>query len=239
MKKTILNVMIASAFVSSIAVSAAPVPVPTSYDEVFTQEQANLLESTANIALDNKDDILKNASAIKATADTVAQNSKDITDLNTVANGFSTRIDHVEDQATINQSDIVANKARIDGVKTDQASTNKTVASNSRTIENHEQRLQDLEAKDTVNFGKLQNEVNENRQRASAAISGVAAMANIPQVIQGQTLAVGAGVGTTDGESALAVGFSARAAEHVIVKASVSDDSQQNFVVGGGVAYGW
>jgi autotransporter adhesin len=46
-------------------------------------------------------------------------------------------------------------------------------------------------------------------------------------------------VGTTDGESALAVGLSARAAEHVVVKASVSDDTQQNFVVGGGVSYGW
>lgn len=67
----------------------------------------------------------------------------------------------------------------------------------------------------------------------------MAAMANIPQVIQGQTFSVGAGVGTTDSESALAVGFSARATEHVVVKASVSDDTQQNFVVGGGVSYGW
>lgn len=127
----------------------------------------------------------------------------------------------------------------INTVKQDQVKTDQRVASHDVELANHEQRIQDLEAKDTVNFGKLQNEVNANRQRASAAISGVAAMANIPQVIQGQTLSVGAGVGTTDGERALAVGFSARASEHTIVKASVSDDSQQNFVVGGGVSYGW
>ncbi|MEW5559470.1 YadA C-terminal domain-containing protein [Enterobacter asburiae] len=117
--------------------------------------------------------------------------------------------------------------------------TNHRVADNSAAIANHEQRIEKLEASNSANFGKLKNQVDENRQRASAAISGVAAMANIPQVIQGQTFSVGAGVGTTDSESALAVGFSARAAEHVVVKASVSDDTQQNFVVGGGVSYGW
>ncbi|MFK3660268.1 YadA-like family protein [Scandinavium sp. NPDC088450] len=117
--------------------------------------------------------------------------------------------------------------------------TNHRVAENSQELANHEQRIQTLEANNNASFGKLKNEVDDNRQRASAAISGVAAMANIPQVIQGQTFSVGAGVGTTDSESALAVGFSARATEHVVVKASVSDDTQQNFVVGGGVSYGW
>ncbi|SNY62635.1 YadA C-terminal domain-containing protein, partial [Enterobacter sp. CC120223-11] len=113
------------------------------------------------------------------------------------------------------------------------------VGNNSAAIAQNEQRIEKLEASNNENFSNLKNQVDENRQRASAAISGVAAMANIPQVIQGQTFSVGAGVGTTDGESALAVGFSARAAEHVVVKASVSNDTQQNFVVGGGVSYGW
>lgn len=112
---------------------------------------------------------------------------------------------------------------------------------NTQRIDNHESRITALEAANGHGsaFEDLKNEVDENRQRTSAAISGVAAMANIPQVIQGQTFAVGAGVGTTDGESALAVGLSARATEHVVVKASVSDDSQQNFVVGAGASYGW
>ncbi|WP_367281612.1 YadA-like family protein [Enterobacter hormaechei] len=43
--------------------------------------------------------------------------------------------------------------------------------------------------------------------------------------MQGQTFAVGAGVGNTDGESALAVGFSARATENVVVNAFVSNDT--------------
>ncbi|ECN9265174.1 hypothetical protein ZL58_14155 [Salmonella enterica subsp. enterica serovar Typhimurium] len=117
--------------------------------------------------------------------------------------------------------------------------TNKRVSQNSADIANHEQRIQTLESNTNAKFGQLKSEVDQNRKRASAGIAGVAAMANIPQVIQGQTFSVGAGVGNTDGESALAVGMSARASENVVVKASVSNDTQHNFVVGAGVSYGW
>lgn len=88
-------------------------------------------------------------------------------------------------------------------------------------------------------FANLDKRIDDNRKRASAGIAGVAAMANIPQVTNTQNFSVGAGVGTTDGESALAVGFSARATENVVIKGSVSNDTQQNFVVGGGISYGW
>ncbi|MCS5737410.1 YadA C-terminal domain-containing protein, partial [Herbiconiux daphne] len=90
-----------------------------------------------------------------------------------------------------------------------------------------------------TNFGKLKSEVESNRRRASAGIAGVAAIATIPQVIESQTFNVGAGVGNTDGESALAVGFSSRASQNTVVKAAVSTDTQHNFVVGAGVAVGW
>ena len=117
--------------------------------------------------------------------------------------------------------------------------TNKKVAANSAELTNHEQRIETLEQSNSASFGKLKSEVEDNRKRASAGIAGVAAMANIPQVTNTQNFSVGAGVGNSDGENALAVGFSARATENVVVKASVSDDSQHNFVVGGGIAYGW
>lgn len=117
--------------------------------------------------------------------------------------------------------------------------SNKKIAANSVALADHEQRIETLEQSNSSNFSKLKSEVDENRKRASAGIAGVAAMANIPQVTNTQNFSVGAGVGNTDGENALAVGFSARATENVVVKASVSDDSQHNFVVGGGIAYGW
>lgn len=221
--------------------------------------QTNISANSANIGLntksidDNQNNIATNKAAIATNVASIALNTQDI---------------HANQQdITQNKAGIKANQSSITGLKTDvqqaktssinaqsraetafsnaeanhQAlqATNHRVADDHASLANHEQRIEKLEANNSANFGKLKNEVNDNRQRASAAISGVAAMANIPQVIQGQTFSVGAGVGTTDSESALAVGFSARATEHVVVKASVSDDTQQNFVVGGGVSYGW
>ncbi|WP_455427278.1 YadA-like family protein [Dryocola sp. LX212] len=119
------------------------------------------------------------------------------------------------------------------------AATNHRLAADDAELANHEQRIGTLESQTTSNFAKLKSQMDDNRKRASAGISGVAAMANIPQVTNTQDFSVGAGVGTADSESALAVGFSARATENVVVKASVSDDSQHNFVAGAGVAYGW
>ncbi|MCR1305072.1 YadA-like family protein, partial [Enterobacter sp. FL1277] len=115
--------------------------------------------------------------------------------------------------------------------------TNKRVAQNTADIANHEQRIQTLESQTNSKFADLNKQIDDNRKRASAGIAGVAAMANIPQVLEHQTFAIGAGAGNTDGESALAVGFSARASQNTVVKASVSNDTQHNFVVGAGVAF--
>lgn len=89
------------------------------------------------------------------------------------------------------------------------------------------------------NFSNLKSEVDENKKEASAGISGAMAQANIPQVIQGQTFSIGAGVGGYAGENAVAVGMSARVSQSVIVKASVSDDTQQTVGYGAGVSIGW
>lgn len=151
---------------------------------------------------------------------------------------MQTAVDQKVDTVTYSQR-IADVDNRIKANKDAQQKTNQTVAAHSRELTNHEDRITALEQTNPTNFSKLKHTVESNRRRASAGIAGVSAMANIPQVIQGQTFAVGAGVGTTDNESAVAVGFSARATEHVIVKASVSDDTQQNFVLGGGVSYGW
>ncbi len=128
---------------------------------------------------------------------------------------------------------------RIKASKAAQDKANATLAQHTAQLADHETRISDLEQSNSATFGKLKNEVDENRKRASAGIAGVAAMANIPQVLQNQSINVGAGVGTTDGETALAVGFSGRAGESTVVKASVSNDTQHNFVVGAGVAVGW
>lgn len=152
----------------------------------------------------------------------------------TLTSGLSQKVE----TSTFSQRSAAVDKYLADA-KAERAATNATVARHTSELANHEQRISELEKNTNASFSNLKHEVESNRRRASAAISGVAAMANIPQVIESQTFNVGAGVGTTDGETAVAVGFSARASEHVVVKASVSNDTQHNFVVGGGVSYGW
>ncbi|MDK9585884.1 YadA C-terminal domain-containing protein [Lelliottia wanjuensis] len=89
------------------------------------------------------------------------------------------------------------------------------------------------------NFSNLKSEVESNKHEAAAGASAAMAQANIPQVLNGQTFAVGAGVGGYDGENAVAVGVSFRASQNVTVKATVSDDTQQNVGYGAGVSVGW
>lgn len=168
----------------------------------------------------------KDADMTKVDANTkgVADNAQSIV---TLQSGIAQKVDNGDYQQ------------HIAAVQKSQKATNDTLATHTRELANHENRITALESENNANFGKLKNEVDDNRKRASAGIAGVAAMANIPQVLQSQSFSVGAGAGTTDGESAVAVGFSARATENTVVKATVSTDTQHNFVAGAGVAYGW
>lgn len=237
----------------------------TANDRSLVNEQS--ITANTQAISDNTQAITGNTQGITANTNAIATNSADIAATKTDVTANTGAIATTKAAVAATQSDVAANSQQIaintQGITQAQntgayaqsradaayanteanhkalVSTNAKVAANSAELANHEARIQTLEANNSVNFGSLKNEVEENRKRASAGIAGVAAMANIPQVINGQTFSVGAGAGNTDGESAVAVGFSARATENVIVKASVSNDTQHNFVVGGGVSYGW
>ena len=129
--------------------------------------------------------------------------------------------------------------ANIEANRQASAATNKRVAGNTAAIANHEQRITSLEQQTASGFSDLKRQIDDNRKAANAGIAGVAAMANIPQVTASQDFSVGAGVGFRGDEQAIAVGFSARASQNVVVKASVAGDTQQSWTVGAGVSYGW
>ncbi|WP_197057133.1 YadA C-terminal domain-containing protein [Leclercia adecarboxylata] len=231
--------------VSAKQAAAAGNPAPvnaTDYRETVAVAQAtqagnpNPVDATTYRANVNQSAANQKQAGIEKT---VAANTVSAQEANTHAAQNSARIDS-DDQA------IAANSARIDSADQNIAANkaaakvaNDRASLNSAAIANHEERIEGLEQSTNSKFADLNKQVDDNRKRASAGIAGVAAMANIPQVIQGQTFSVGAGVGNTDGESALAVGMSARAGENVVVKTSVSNDTQHNFVVGAGVSYGW
>lgn len=179
-------------------------------------------------------DLKRNTSKLLATEADVSANQVAIASLGQDVLGVQNTGAYARSRADAAMANAEANKAALD-------KTNQAVAAHTAELADHESRIDALEANAGTgnSFARLKDRVDENRQRASAGIAGVAAMANIPQVTQGATFSVGAGAGTTDGESALAVGFSARATESTVVKASVSNDSQQNFVVGAGASLQW
>ncbi|MGX9869033.1 YadA-like family protein [Enterobacter mori] len=113
--------------------------------------------------------------------------------------------------------------------------TRQQVQGQSRQLANHDQRITKMEN----NFQSLKSEVDSNRERSDAMIAGVAAQANIPQVTESQTVMFGAGVGAAGSQQAVAVGASFHAGHSVIVKASISADTNDNFVMGAGAGFGF
>lgn len=88
-------------------------------------------------------------------------------------------------------------------------------------------------------FNSLQSEVDSNRKRAAAGISGVAAMANMPGIEPGADFSIGAGIGGFDGEQSLAVGFQGRLNNNVTTRVSVSSSTGGEAVWGAGIGYSW
>ena len=89
---------------------------------------------------------------------------------------------------------------------------------------------------DAVNFGQF----HDLEKVLSRGVSSVTALANIPQVDTGKVFAVGAGVASFNGETAFAIGASARFAGSGVVKASVGSGSGSGkaaYGLGGGWSF--
>jgi len=74
---------------------------------------------------------------------------------------------------------------------------------------------------DAVNFGQLQN----LEKQMSKGIAATTAIANIPQVDQDKTFAVGVGVGTFNSQTAVAIGMTYRPMPNAVLKASFGTGS--------------
>lgn len=121
---------------------------------------------------------------------------------------------------------------RIDENKASQAKVNKAM---SATLDNHEQRIGSLESNTNKKFANLDKRIGDVEDNANAGTAAAFAQANIPQVMAGGEFGIGAGAGTYSGESALAVGASYAPRDNLVLKATVSTDSQHNFGAGAGI----
>ena len=152
--------------------------------------------------------------------------------------GLSVRIDSkVENSVFQERNTVVDNRfadtqQRIDNNKAEQAKVNKAVAG---TLSDHENRLSAVEQNSNKKFANLGKRIDDVEDNANAGTAAAFAQANIPQVMAGGEFGVGAGVGSYSGESAIAVGASYAPTDRLVLKATVSSDSQHNFGAGAGV----
>ena len=92
-----------------------------------------------------------------------------------------------------------------------------------------------LAANDAVNVGQL----GDARRELARGIAGSSALAGIPQVDPNKTFSLGAGLGTYSGESAIAIGISARYTNNMVAKAAISSTSGGKAVGSAGVGFSW
>lgn len=117
--------------------------------------------------------------------------------------------------------------------------TNQQVEQNTAQLANHEQRLTGLEQQTNRNFATLGQRIDKVQDKANAGTATALAAAGIPQVTGEQRFSLGAAVGGYESEHALAVGFSSRVTDNVVIKASVATDTQHGVGYNVGTSIGW
>lgn len=137
------------------------------------------------------------------------------------------------------QSRIDAANANIEANRSALAASNKRIADNTAQLANHEQRLGNLEQQTNRQFASLGQRIDKVQDRANAGTATALAAAGIPQVTGEQRFSLGAAVGGYESENALAVGFSSRVTQNVVVKASVATDTQHGVGYNVGASVGW
>lgn len=137
------------------------------------------------------------------------------------------------------QSRIDAANANIEANRSALVASNKRIADNTAQLANHEQRLGNLEQQTNRQFASLGQRIDKVQDRANAGTATALAAAGIPQVTGEQRFSLGAAVGGYESENALAVGFSSRVTQNVVVKASVATDTQHGVGYNVGASVGW
>lgn len=213
------------------AATKAPAITASAYRSVVTEEQSALVKEEPHSTATKRPAVQATAITTKATAPIKAST---LTPAKHVV-AASTLIDSTKPVEQVKQVQPTVTYVNQGMTAKDRGE----LLATSHAVSNVAKRQSDFEQNTNKRFSDLNKEVSDNKKEANAGISGAMAMANIPQVIQGQTVAIGAGMGGYNGENAVAVGVSTRLSQNVIMKATVSDDTESNVGYGAGVSIGW
>ncbi|WET42172.1 YadA C-terminal domain-containing protein [Citrobacter enshiensis] len=143
--------------------------------------------------------------------------------------GVTTTVTKV-DSAT--QSKVAGNSQAI-------AATAKQSANVAQDLQDAKQFFTQQQASSNAQFNSLKDEVDSNKKEARSGAASAIAIASMPQVQASQAMMVSAGVGSFKNEQALSVGASFHAGSNTIIKAGISDSTNNDFAMGAGVGIGF
>lgn len=197
------------------------------------KEKADIADKNANQALINAKDADDKAKAAQNTA----------TEANTRSQQNANNITAANDRITANSGRISA--LEISGLKGgqayDMAVENKQAIKQEvqDRIDGDKQTLAASKAYTDSKYGQLSEAIEKNRKESFAGIAAALAASQVPQVTQGSYFSLGAGLGSYQGQNAVAVGMSARLGDNIVSKLTVTGDTQQRTGMGAGFSVEW
>jgi hypothetical protein len=122
----------------------------------------------------------------------------------------------------------------------DQASTVSVGAPGSeRRITNVAAGVNPTDAVNVSQLNQVASQVGDVQRMAYSGVAMAGALAGLPQVEAGKTFALGAGIGSYAGYTALAIGASAHVSRDTVVKFGVSTTSGSRTLINAGIGYSW
>ncbi|HCB9835970.1 TPA: YadA-like family protein [Escherichia coli] len=128
-----------------------------------------------------------------------------------------------------------ADTATINAVKTLKTQT----SAQAQDLKAAQQVFAQAQANTNSQFKSLKDEVDSNKKEARSGAASAVAIASMPQVEKDQAVMFSAGVGSFKDEQAVSVGASFHVGNNTIVKAGVSDSTNNDFAMGAGVGIGF
>lgn len=118
-------------------------------------------------------------------------------------------------------------------------SLNTQTTAQAKDLKAAQQVFAQAQSQSNAQFKNLKDEVDDNKKEARGGVASAVAIASMPQVEKDQAMMFSAGVGSFKNEQAISVGASFHAGEHTVIKAGISDSTNNDLAMGAGIGIGF
>ncbi|MFX2609825.1 YadA-like family protein [Enterobacter mori] len=118
-------------------------------------------------------------------------------------------------------------------------SLNTQTTTQAKDLKAAQQVFAQAQSSSNAQFKNLKDEVDDNKKEARGGVASAVAIASMPQVEKDQAMMFSAGVGSFKNEQAISVGASLHAGEHTVIKAGISDSTNNDLAMGAGIGIGF